>query len=1089
MGKLNKLIEHRDAILLAEIGALIHDLGKLSEEFITQMSKDEYLQFDHEKILEGEYKESIWFNSSIFDIMKDKNSGIVKNMNALYDYLRNNISGFRRNLQKMENFGGFISNHHGKDKNLFYPHFFKFAADVIDSGVDKGAAINTNKQFFTKTFISSPFGYEFERVEVEKESLKKYRNKFVKVLEQVLTEINNILSKSEKIPVEKWVELRKKIIEKARDCFIHALGETRRSANDVTLWDHSYSTASLYKTALAEIILSGKWKNPSEFKWRLLLIRFNGLDYIFKGVKIGDIKARKEKLNEALDRVRNLLEVIVPIGNEIYRDENGSVFVIPESFSSNMLNNEEIEINDEKSNLKNKILEIFRSLTNGELCPKINISEERSRGVVILGRCLEKYVHLYNLPYIDYIESCWNGVKDKVVCIICGLKPADRNERVCEDCKELREKRVEKWLRNKSETIWIDEVCDENGRVGIIVGAFDLKWWLNGMWLNTCFTKTLDCLKKEKPEIFAYINSYEDLVRAIEEAIDINNPNQPLKSFKKNDGSNILVKELLKSMGGESYHNQSAKEYFEAIVLNREKDVISWAYGLDPNNLSNREKAELLALALMRKNPSFARIRRIWETCSRFWKEIENEITKVLKPRDRYKIILDENSYKILMDLIKSKKLKEKIAYEIRCNGFRVPMVIINKEIIVIEALDTLKIKEKFENSIKSGFEIWEPSDYGYHSEKIYPQTDKDSKLVGKCLEKDSKYIPYIPIVTDIPTIFICLIPLKDSWEILKRIKTLYEIEFSKVQNRLPIKLGLIAFKRKFPLYIALESAKRFLNENIREYCWIVENTYRLSSEENCKRYSGKLGNYGQKIKIKSQTSYRSATLYISYSLGDPDLRDVFYPYYIVKDQCIIPLYKDFCNELKELKENINLGIKHVENLKENDKIIFLPSIFDFEFLDSNIRRFDIGIKRKHWIFTESENKPKPYLLWDIDNFERLRELIKKLELTNTQMMNLYEMLMAKLEEWEIRKLPIELLNSSNEEEQVKGDIFKKFIENAIKDIPLRLEIVDGESSKGKISKEDFEFLKNSIMSGLFFDFVDLWHTILKKEFGGDENV
>ena len=1055
MGKLNKLIEYRDEILLAEIGALIHDLGKLSEEFISNKSVDNPLNIVNDKHAQ-------W----IFEWHPSIESNPILNRNI-------------RILDKQILLKNIIKKHHSSDGELL--NLFKRSADGIDSGVDKGVVINTNKQFFTKTFISSPFGYEFERVEVEKESLKKYRNNFVKVLEQALTEINNILSKSKKIPAEKWVELRSKIIEKAKECFIHALGETRRSANDVTLWDHSYSTASLYKTALAEIILSGKWKNPSDFKWRLLLIRFNGLDYIFKGVKIGDIKARKEKLNEALDRVRNLLEVIVPIGNEIYRDENGSVFVIPESFSSNMLNNEEIEINGEKSNLKNKILEIFRNLTNGELCPKIIVSEERSRGVVILGRCLEKYIHLYNLPHIVYIESYWNGMEDKVVCIICGLKPADRNERVCEDCKELREKRVETWLRNKSETIWIDEVCDENGRVGIIVGAFDLKWWLNGMWLNTCFTKTLDCLKKEKPEIFAYINSYEDLVRAIEEAIDINNPDQPLKSFKKNDGSNIFVKELLKSIGGESYNNQSAKEYFEAIVLNREKDVISWAYGLDLNNLSNREKAKLLALALMRKNPSFARIRRIWETCSRFWKEIENEITKALKPKNRYKIVLDENSKKILTDLIKSNKLKEKIAYEIRCNGFRVPIVIINKEIIVVEALNTLKIKEKFENSIKSGFEIWKPSDYGYHSEKIYPQTDKDSKLIGKCLEKDSKYIPYIPIVTDIPTMFICLVPLKDSWEILKRIKTLYEIEFSKVQNRLPIKLGLIASKRKFPLYVALESAKRFLNENIREFYWIVENTYRLSSEENCKRYSGKLGNYGQKIKIKSQTSYRSATLYISYSLGDPDLKDVFYPYCIVKDQCIIPLYKDFCDELKELKESINLEIKHVEYLKENDKIIFLPSIFDFEFLDSNVRRFDVGRERRHWLFTNSTDRPKPYLLWDIENFDRLRELIiEKLELTTTQVMNLYEMLVDRLEEWDLKDV----------EKLRKDTVFEKLVDNAIKSTPLRLEVVESEETrKGVISKEDFEFLKNSIMSGLFFDFVDLWHTILKRDFGGDENV
>lgn len=732
---------------------------------------------------------------------------------------------------------------------------FKGSADGIDSGVDKGAVVGKiNRQPFTKTFISTSFGYEFERIEVEKESLKKYRNEFVNVLEQVLTEINSILSSREKIPVEKWINSRKKVIEKTKECFSHALGETRRSANDVTLWDHSYSVASLYKTALVEIILSNQWKNPRELKWRLLLIRFNGLDYIFKGVKIGDIEGRRAALVKSLDQIKELVEVIVPIGNEIYRDENGAVYLIPESFDGNVLK-EKFKLEDEnvEKNLYERILEIFEKETKGELSPKIEISKEKSRGAQILGFCLEKYTQTYNQPFLDYIKSQWDGKGNKVVCLICGLKPADRREKVCKDCESIRENRVEKWERNrknKKTTIWIDEICDENGRVGIIVGSFDLKWWLNGMWLNTCFTKTLDCLKEGKPEIFANINSYDDLIRAVEEALTIDYPNQPLKSFKNSDGSNILVEKLLESLGGDSYHNQRANDYFEAIVLNREEDILKDMYDLNLDSLSNREKAQLLTLALMRKNPSFARIRRIWETCARFWKDVENEILSGLDERTRYNIILDESSKRILEDLINSETIKKGLAYEMRCRGFRVPIIIVNNKITVVEVLQTLKIKDEFEKAVKEGFEIWKPSEYGYHAEKVYPRTEDEPKLIGKALEKDSNYKPYIPILTNVPTVFVCLVPLKDSWEILKKIKTLYEIRFSKIQNRLPIKLGLIAFKRKFPLYIALDCVKRFLNENIEEYVWIIEESDRLLSEENCEKYIGKFGNYAQKVKL-----------------------------------------------------------------------------------------------------------------------------------------------------------------------------------------------------------------------------------------------
>lgn len=53
---LKKLIEHRNDILFAEIGALIHDLGKLSNEFVEgkddseEKDNDNVKKFRHEKI-------------------------------------------------------------------------------------------------------------------------------------------------------------------------------------------------------------------------------------------------------------------------------------------------------------------------------------------------------------------------------------------------------------------------------------------------------------------------------------------------------------------------------------------------------------------------------------------------------------------------------------------------------------------------------------------------------------------------------------------------------------------------------------------------------------------------------------------------------------------------------------------------------------------------------------------------------------------------------------------------------------------------------------------------------------------------------
>jgi len=1012
-----------------------------------------------------------------------------------------------------------MNNHDYANKYLIT--LFSRSADGIDSGIDKGAVINENKQSESHTYISTPFGYEYMKIDVNSQQLKQHREKFIQKL-QVLEKIQKLKSNG-KLFAGNWASLREELLKFTRECFIYALGETRRSANDVTLWDHSYSTASLFKTSLSDIVLSGQWKDPEKVKWRLLFIRFNGFDYVTKSNKVGDILGRKKRVELALNWIKDLLEVYIPLGNEIYRDENGSVFLIPESFNGDALDECKIGngnlpvllVKDERivrnptkliefldSGIKPDIAisiesndtvrsateKIFREVTHGELKPTIKVSKA-SRGAANLGKELGENKILFNQPFAENIKRKWSTKAP--ICKVCGLKPCEKENKgysnLCEDCKKIRESRAETWyserIRYKS-TIWIDEVCDENGRVGVIVGAFDLDNWLNGMWLNTTFTKTLEDLKKECPKVFHKIGCWENLINAVKDALDKNHPGSEI-SFKKSDGSNIEVKELFKALAPEAYHRDpttkefpKAEDFFNALVKNREEDVVKWAYydeKTDIDMLPNDQKAKLLILALFRKNPSFARIRRIWETTKGFWEKIESLIKDKLDKKERTKII-----FKIPLGI----NLKQFTAYILKIKGISIPVLYINRsEFLIIETWDILKtsgINEKFlkENLRKGNFELWQPSEYKEESKKLYPKSNVGMlEFVG--ITKDTEYYPYIAILKE-PTFFVALIPLQRSLDMIKLVKKEYEIQFSKVQNRLPIKLGLIAFKRKYPLYVVLNAVKRFLNEEIEEKIFRIKKLDRISAEENCRKFDGRLGNYAKIIELSE--NYRKFTAYISYSTGDPSFKNVFYPYLIAKDNSGLEtlVYTKYSE-----KHGINnlVKIKYVPEPSEEEEILFEPSLFDFVFLDSNIRRFDIGKDKKHWLFTESKNRPKPYLLWDIDNFEKLRELIiEKLELTTAQVMNLYEMLINKIEKWNLKDV----------DKLKKDETFEKFVDNAIKSIPLRLKVVEGEETrKGKIEKEDYKFLKTTIMNGMFFDFVDLWHTILKFEFkkGGEKNV
>ncbi len=190
VSKLDTLIKHRDAILIAEIGALIHDLGKLSEKFIYQMSQDSTRKqqlYSHDLILgnnivfphpignisltESDIKNLL----AIFDTNNDTRATIIKDyINSTYyetisnnvakkqvdfikeyyssdkivnDFLKNYLNTVKINAMNTTlTLGKLIAEHHvdGSDSSILM-QLLKAkhgGADGIDSGIDKGAVLS-----------------------------------------------------------------------------------------------------------------------------------------------------------------------------------------------------------------------------------------------------------------------------------------------------------------------------------------------------------------------------------------------------------------------------------------------------------------------------------------------------------------------------------------------------------------------------------------------------------------------------------------------------------------------------------------------------------------------------------------------------------------------------------------------------------------------------------------------------------------------------------------------------------------------------------------------------------------------------------
>jgi CRISPR-associated Csx11 family protein len=1035
------LKDRRRAILLTEIGVLIHDLGKQSSEFLESKSKectenDKFspnCAFKHEEIIK---KDEGFIQNSLRDLLENKQLGIVLKLRKLKGY------------QELEKLSQFISQHHSPRSEILLIRILAGpGCDGVDSGIDKSNPVE--QQEFFQTYISTAFGYDKNRIVPS--SLTQERIKFCRILESQLQKVTDA---GEETVEDTVVQARKEIVEAAKKHFSSALGETRRAANDITLWDHSYSVASLLKAALVGIILEHESSDsytlpqPRELKWKIFSININGLDFWMKSEKIGDIIARKNLIRECFDEIKNLFEIEIPLGNEIYRDENCISFLVYNKFS------EELELKSENITIKEKIISIFDRNLDSELKPRLEMSEE-SRGAATIGELLRR-AREFNKPFGKDIGQHWENVKSKnqekketevEICRVCGIRAVGfpRNDEskkaekrhMCIVCLARRTNRSKKWMKAATEekdTIWIDEIADSNNRIALIIGKFDLGSWLDGAYLNTMFTKTLSDLHNsekrdsEKKRGTEGLTGYFHLLEAAK---------QSFNSDKIEIGQlRITTTDFLKSIGRDSYHNEKTDDYFEALVLDREKEKLEREFG-DPDKWDTETKARLLLSFLFRKNPSFARTRRLWETTLDFWEEVDNNIRNTKK---RKRLLTMDQRY----DITFKEELKDisiSHAYYLNISGQLVPVVACDKKTLLIVEKEE-KFPEVLRKSIRSKGEVPEGKIEILESDK----KTSIEKVEIENIKKHSTYVPYINILKE-PTVFISLLPAEKAFEAVRQIKEKYEIEFSKVKNRLPLNLYIIFMNKKMPLYIALDSAKRFLQfKNPEEPFEILG---------MCDK---KLKNGEFKKKGLALRGRRILETEFDLTLGNGEI-DYYHPYSIIeRARCPDQRTTYFETYLKQ-------RLLHIKDLVVTDVVRYTPSFFDFVFLDSNIRRFDVSMKngvRPHTIFKKG---PRPYYLEEIDRIHQIWEALKKY-CDDTQLNNFDTLLLSKIEEWNLKDL--------NDLEKNKE--FKELAASSIRNI-LRIN-----------NEDDFEIIFKSVLSGMFFDVKELYHTILKMKLRGDEH-
>lgn len=1064
---IKKLQKYRNTIFLSEIGALIHDLGKLNDFFVEKQSiegeKDARLQnYHHGKILEydsNEERKDFYPDDKALKHKAETLKNLLENRNVEYNgessYLYSFIKDHHCTDDKNRNEG-----EEGKKKEKECPNDFVrllHAADGFDAAEDRSNV--SDNQSTGKTYYSNAFGYEKE-IEVDYKAERKVVYDYILDILDTC-DINVIKSK------------RKAFLDNLKNSFSKALGMTARAANDVSLWEHAYMTASIMKALLCQSILENtspivedkediEKKNP----FKIYSIGWDFFELVSQSHKIPDVVGRIKVLEDIKKELKNLIEAEFLLGNGIYEDDYGIHFLVPAAF------NEERIIED-------KVFEIFNEKTNGVLIPHLNLTGVGGKLTELLPGAigaLEREIRRKSIN--DFVPKWTSEWKDglprkKLICRVCGKGfYCEGEEEICDPCKGIRNKGRE---RKSSRTIFIDEVAwsgKEYENVALVVLNFDLSDWLKEKFVRSLFVQDPNQYKKEIFDLYEYLHYESDkpdfdgiysLIRNIAPLAEqyIKNQSQGIKTGLINMIKQLMQKDTQKII---YLIGRISKKKKLGISINKFKSVL----GLQPNDLNDDFLDELI--------PEFIKINQNIQLDGEIFLSGNeaNRITELIFGRANLKIPrgickksknVPEEFWKLIVQKTPSPSRLMRVWNNTKDFFDDLSTYVSERSRVIEQCVLILKIDKSLdvdrrawevEISAEGKKEKGEVVFDGGNCRTVTPHinefieakraaqlkievTDRDWKVDGNVFYaefKEKRNVRGYRTISVSPNLFMFLVPASKVFDSLLAIKSRYIERFGKVYGKLPLNMGLVYFKRKMPFFVVLDSARRYID------------CFKVQKEPIMKEIKEIAGN---------EISTDSGIIALPYKLGDGEI-DYYHPYIMVEEEGI---------------ELSDITVKHILSLEKGDKIKIHPSSFDFQFLDTNTRRFDIVLnketkKRRHDIV--GKEGPRPYLLEDLEKFCRLKNIF---EATGswTPIRDIGALTASKRQEWCEEGV-------FDDEEDVYEELIDSALENRISDLV--------EKKLGNW-KENKKFLKQRIIDGSYFDAIELFNSIMKMELRGDE--
>lgn len=343
------------------------------------------------------------------------------------------------------------------------------------------------------------------------------------------------------------------------------------------------------------------------------------------------------------------------------------------------------------------------------------------------------------------------------------------------------------------------------------------------------------------------------------------------------------------------------------------------------------------------QNPSPARLYRIVETCRSFWRQVIDDLTRRIVGQRPFRLALHPASDNV-------PELGNFHVYELKVDGLTMSVVWDKLKGCFLTVENLTYFARRWHISEDAlvdklhgrTFDVLEPSEFLRPAQALAKvQVERVDKLKG--------YTPAIPLLAE-PSVCMTLVPAFKALELAQDVKRKYEEEMGRVRDRLPIYLGLVFSHRHTPLRAILEAGQAMLNMDGGDK-W---EGWRLADKN--------LSNMGEcELVFDNGITWRIPIL-----AGDGQKGDEWYPRMYEGDRC----------ESKKAKHVNDLRVRKPQIPPDKGwKVWVKPSRFDFEFLDTNGRRFEIYYDQNGW----RPRRTRPFYLEDLNRLDTLWNLLKPL--------------------------------------------------------------------------------------------------------------